>query len=95
MPLRGITVALAGHDRGIEPTALPSDWIARPIANDDWRLVSPSTRVAIACNVRDGNVASRRQELVDLHTYIDEVPYVVLRADQGSIGMTATHVVFL
>ena len=81
-----------GYEGGIAAMVLPTDWIVRPVANDEFRPVSPTTHVAIVCQVCDGNIVARKQELPDdLRTYIDDIPYLVLCIDQGSTGMAAIH----
>ena len=93
--LSDIISDLTGEVGGIATMVLPNAWIVRPIANDEFRLVSPTTHVAIVCQVCDGSIVARKQELLDdLHTYIDDIPYLVLCIDQGSIGMAAVHLLF-
>ena len=89
--LRALSDTIAdstGDARGAEARVLRRGWILRPIANGEWILISPTTHVAIACKVRDSWIVSHQQELPDdVHAHTDEVPYVLLCIDQGSIGM--------
>jgi hypothetical protein len=90
--LSDIIADSTGDPSGIASMTLPNDWIVRPVARDELRLVSPTTRVAMVCFYRDGQIVSRKQELPDhLHTCIDTIPYIVLCIDQGSIGLAVIH----
>ena len=90
--LSDILSDLTGYEGCIATLVLQNDWIVRPVASDEFRLVSPTTHVAIVCQVCDDSIVARKQELPDdLHTYIDDIPYLVLCIDQGSIGMAAVH----
>ena len=90
--LSDIIADLAGDSAGIASMTLPNDWIVRPVARSELRLVSPTTHTAMVCLYRDGRIVSRKQELPDnLHTCIDTIPYIVLCIDQGSIGSAAIH----
>ena len=90
--LSDIIADLTGDSAGIASMTLPNDWVVRPVARGELRLVSPTTHIAMVCLYRDGRIVSRKQEIPDnLHTYIDTIPYIVLCIDQGSIGLVAIH----
>jgi hypothetical protein len=86
---------LAGDSAGVASMILTNAWIVRPDANNELRLVSPTTHTAMVCLYRDGRIVSRKQELPDnLHTCVDTIPYIVLCIDQGSIGLAAIQFLF-